>query len=76
MTRVANALHGRQMKVGTRRRRAPVAECKYRAFVVKCFMTRVANALYGRQMKVGTRRRRAPVADHERFNLYPSDRVL
>ncbi len=25
MTRVANALHGRQMKVGTRRRRAPVA---------------------------------------------------
>ena len=23
MTRVANALHGRQMKVGTRRRRAP-----------------------------------------------------
>ena len=39
-------------------------------------MTRVANALHGRQMKVGTRRRRAPVADHERFNLYPSDRVL
>ena len=26
MTRVANALHGRQMKVGTRRRRAPVAQ--------------------------------------------------
>ena len=25
MTRVANALHGRQMKLGTRRRRAPVA---------------------------------------------------
>lgn len=25
MTRVANALHGRQMKVGTRRRQAPVA---------------------------------------------------
>jgi len=61
MTRVANALHGRQMKVGTRRRRAPVADHE-RAFVVKCFMTRVANALHGRQMKVGTRRRRAPVA--------------
>ena len=30
MTRVANALHGRQMKVGTRRRRAPVADyCVY-----------------------------------------------
>lgn len=26
MTRVANALHVRQMKVGTRRRRAPVAD--------------------------------------------------
>jgi hypothetical protein len=26
MTRVASALHGRQMKVGTRRRRAPDAE--------------------------------------------------
>jgi hypothetical protein len=29
MTRVANALHGRQMKVGTRRRRAPVADLMY-----------------------------------------------
>ena len=58
MTRVANALYGRQMKVGTSRRRAPVA-----AFVVKCFMTRVVNALQVRQMKVGTRRRRASVAE-------------
>ena len=29
MTRVANALHVRQMKVGTRRRRAPVADLMY-----------------------------------------------
>jgi hypothetical protein len=32
MTRVANALHGRQMKVGTRRRRAPVADSSYRNY--------------------------------------------
>ena len=61
MTRVANALHVRQMKVGTRRRRALVADLMYiyiqaiGAFMVKCFMTRVANALHGRQMKVGDR---------------------
>jgi hypothetical protein len=29
MTRVANALHGRQMKVGTRRRQALVADLMY-----------------------------------------------